>query len=178
MILYHGSISGLKLPIKVDYSSNPCDFGKGFYLGDMKEQAQNRVCNFRDSVVYEMELDMNKYRTYQFEDDVLWALFIGVNRKRIELSEYKKLTDFFDKLHRDYDILIGHIADDKIAQSFNRFMDGDITDRALTECLREVKYGNQYVIKKQNVANDIVILNEYLYDDKERLYLRRDDPRL
>ena len=47
------------------------------------------------------------------------------------------------------DVIIGWIADDKIATVYEYFIKGFITDICLFECLRLVDYGKQVVIKTE-----------------------------
>lgn len=167
-LLYHGSISGLNLPIKHNYSKKLCDFGTGFYLGDNQQQAENRICSYPDGKIYEIELDLTKLKVYTFTDDSLWALYIGSNRGRINISDYPKLKSLTDRFNSEYDVIIGMIADDKIAASFNDFANGNITDKALTECLKAVTYGKQYVIKTENGCQKLKIINEYPLSEESR----------
>lgn len=147
-ILYHGSLSGIEGRIKASYSSRTCDFGSAFYLGEQKIQAINRVCNSKDSKVYTMELEYTDAKVYEFNDSTLWSLFIGVDRGFLDVRRYKKLDNLVQSISSN-DIVIGLIADDKIAQSYTQFLEGNITDKALSECLKYVKYGRQYAIKNQ-----------------------------
>lgn len=165
--LYHGSLGGIHFPIKVDFSKKPCDFGQGFYLGDMKKQAENRVCTSSNGVIYEMRLDLTDLKVFDFKDDVLWALYVGINRGKIDLMMYPKLLKFKQQLDA-HDVLIGLIADDKIAQSYNRFMEGLVTDKVLIECLKSVKYGKQYVIKSQKACAALELMDSYKLTKEQR----------
>ena len=57
MLLYHGSKSGIQGDIRPDYKSNreTCDFGKGFYLGDMPDQPKGLIANRINGRYYEIE---------------------------------------------------------------------------------------------------------------------------
>lgn len=161
--LWHGSIDGIKFPIKVDYSNNLTDFGKGFYLGEIKEQVINRVCEQKKPVLYKFRLLIDKdCKVYSFTDDALWALFIAYNRKKkIDFAKYPKLKKEMIKIEKS-DIIIGNIADDKIAFSYNNFIDGLTTSKVLTESLKLIKYGKQYVIK-----NSKYVKKEFLQIEEE-----------
>lgn len=166
--LYHGSIGGIAHPIKVNFSSKPCDFGQGFYLGEMEIQAKNRVCNSKDGYLYKFDLNLSGLTVYSFRDYTLWALYIGVNRGKINATSYKKLSALVNQINSN-DVIIGLIADDKIAESYNDFLNNNITDIALAECLKEVKYGNQYVIKNQKcIENNLYELSHHILSKDER----------
>ena len=164
-LVFHGSLSGIHGNINVNCNKNECDFGPGFYTGEMIEQAEGRVSNTKESIIYAFKLDMNKVKSekiavYKFNDTILWAIFIGYNRKKIDLSDYKYLKAALDKILQ-YDIIVGLIADDKIADTYNSFCAGLISDVALNECIKYVKYGNQIVFKTDKSLMDISKLAEY-----------------
>lgn len=154
-LLYHGSIQGISGDIDCFRNRGLCDFGVGFYTGECLEQAENRVCNCSNPIIYAYNYNFNGYSVYEFEDIVLWALFVGYNR-RVITNISKKLANKFDNIN-SHDIIIGYIADDKIARSYNDFLEGNITAECLAECLSLIKYGRQFVFKNNNVANSCLI---------------------
>lgn len=159
-VLWHGSISGIDFPIRVNYSNNLCDFGVGFYLGELKEQAENRVSNYKNAMVYKMILKLDdKCRIYRFEDDILWAIYIAYNRKKYSFNQYPKLLKILKNIDK-YDIIIGKIADDKVSNTYNNFIGRNYTDKVLIESLKLVKYGNQIVIKNQKYVNEKYLIIE------------------
>lgn len=143
--LYHGSIEGIRGELSVNMNKSACDFGKGFYTGNNLRQAENRVANNKNGKVYTYECSIGQCNVYKFTDDVLWALFIGYNRGYI-----KSITPELRRTLKNiegHEVIVGKIADDKISMVFNDFMSGNITDKCLSECLKLVKYGEQYVFK-------------------------------
>lgn len=142
MKLYHGTNRDFQ---EIDIAkSNPYkDFGKGFYLTDLRHQAERmalRKVKFfgGECVVQEYEFDESL-----LEDSILnvkvfpspdeeWAAFIHNNRNNT--GEYR----------HDYDIVIGPIADDGVAFLLGRYEEGTIT---LAELARQLEYkqlNNQY----------------------------------
>lgn len=156
--LYHGSDGGLKGSVRHDKSAARCDFGKGFYTGTLREQACNRVCNCGQAFVYDIDVDLSSLKVYEFNDPILWALFIAYNRGSIDFSKYPKLVRIFNVINSN-DVIIGVIADDTIAQVYSEFLQGNITDKCLVECLRYVKYGNQVVFKNMTACRKVKIVN-------------------
>lgn len=121
MILYHGSNIEIE---RIDLSkSRPNkDFGKGFYLTEDKQQAQNmadqkvlqnggkavvNAYEFDESFLINGTLSVKQFEGYTEE----WAQFILENRNR--KSEHP--------IH-NYDIVIGAIADDKVGVQLFRYM--------------------------------------------------------
>lgn len=151
-LLYHGSDGGLHGEISCKRNIGACDFGSGFYTGDNLNQAENRVSNKKDAYLYTFKFDAKDYSVFDFKDDiVLWALYVGYNRGYITIKSNYYLTKF-NKINKS-DIIVGYIADDKISYVFRDFLDGNITDTCLAECLKLVKYGKQYVFKTQSAID-------------------------
>lgn len=128
MILYHGS--NLKIS-KIDLNkTRPFkDFGRGFYLTEIHEQAEqmaNRVVRLfgGEPFVSEFEVDSKKaenLNTISFDSpNNDWALFVTHNRD-------KAFTDYSDLLSNHdnkYDIVFGPVANDDIAYLFRTYTSG------------------------------------------------------
>lgn len=143
MILYHGT--------NIDFSEillSKChpnkDFGRGFYLTDIRSQAQEqavRRCEFEGCgtpIVHKYLFDEQwlqssdlKIRIFQNVSEE-WAEFILKNR-----------TSRGRRLH-DYDIVVGPVADDGVVYQLNLYMQRLITLEALVRELTYKKLNNQY----------------------------------
>ena len=141
MKLYHGSNTKIE---KIDLSKcRPYkDFGQGFYLTEIKEQAEkmaSRTAHIYEGepIVTEFEFDesaLTKLSVKQFDGpNEEWALFVLANRSK----ESQQPT-------HSYDIVIGPVADDDIAQLFRNFNDGFINLTMLVEGLKYKKVSSQY----------------------------------
>ena len=141
MKLYHGSNTKIE---KIDLSKcRPYkDFGQGFYLTEIKEQAEkmaSRTAHIYEGepIVTEFEFDesaLTKLSVKQFDGpNEEWALFVLANRSK----EHEQPT-------HSYDIVIGPVADDDIAQLFRNFNDGFINLTMLVEGLKYKKVSSQY----------------------------------
>jgi hypothetical protein len=165
--LYHGSKDGITGSISCRFSSDICDFGKGFYTGEKIEQAINRVSNQKNGIIYTFETDLSNLKIYRFNNDTEWALYVGVNRGKIDIKQYRKLRILCDKINSS-DVIIGHIADDKIAESFNDFMQGNTTDRCLIESLKLISYGDQYVFKTDAACRRLKLVEKRVLTVEEK----------
>ena len=141
MKLYHGSNTKIE---KIDLSKcRPYkDFGQGFYLTEIREQAEkmaSRTAHIYEGepIVTEFEFDesaLTKLSVKQFDGpNEEWALFVLANRSK----ENQHPT-------HSYDIVIGPVADDDIAQLFRNFNDGYINLTMLVEGLKYKKVSSQY----------------------------------
>lgn len=142
MILYHGT--NIDFQIVDIQKSNPYkDFGRGFYLTDIRYQAERmaaRKVRFfgGECVVQEYEFDKEILNDISLNIKVFespneeWATFVYNNRNNV------------NNFHHDYDIVVGPIADDGVAFLLGRYEEGTIT---LAELARELEYrqlNNQY----------------------------------
>ncbi len=119
MRLYHGTNVEFE-QIDLTKSNRFKDFGQGFYLTDIRQQAaelaEKRAERDGGSpIVQEYEFDENilndaTIKVKRFDAPTAeWAEFIYRNRSR-----HKPL------FHHDYDIVVGPIADDGVAYLLNR----------------------------------------------------------
>lgn len=139
--LYHGSNVEIET-INLDKCSPYKDFGKGFYLTDIKEQAKQMAVR-RTRIAEEKKPTVT---AYSFDERLLensslqvklfdtpskeWALFILANRK--------------GWMQPVYDIVIGPIADDGVVFQLERYMHRLITLDTLVEELTYRKLNRQY----------------------------------
>ena len=142
MKLYHGSNMVIE---QIDLSKcKPYkDFGQGFYLTEIKEQAEQMARRTSaiyggEPVVTEFEFDETALNTlsvkiYQ-ELCEEWALFVMANRSRNNAQP----------IHC-FDIVIGPVADDTIATLFRNFDDGIIDLQMLVNGLKCKKVSSQYL---------------------------------
>ena len=109
MIVYHGSIEIVKNP-DINHSYRPLDFGKGFYVTTVKEQAEKwakrkaDIFNKAKGIVnsYVMSDDMEDLIYKTFADDLVeWIDFVCDCRD--EGTYYLR-----------YDVIAGKVANDKV----------------------------------------------------------------
>jgi len=144
MKLYHGSNVIID---KIDLSlcSPDKDFGKGFYLTDIKRQAEDmaqRRCRYTgqgEPCITTYDFDENELISKELnvllfkKPNERWAQFILDNRKASK-------TGFT----HNYDIVVGPIADDGVAFQLNRYLRGLIDMRVLVKELTYRKLNSQY----------------------------------
>lgn len=160
-IYYHGSNGGICGDIDTKHSVGVCDFGAGFYLGEMRRQAESRVQNSKNPVIYEIQINYSGLRTYEFKDDGLWALFIAYNRGKEQFEQYPKILKLLQQIEKNNDVIIGYIADDKIAYAYRQFNEDNLTVDGLQECLKLVKYGRQIVLKTDKACKQATVIKQY-----------------
>ncbi len=158
MKLYHGSNTAIEA---IDF--NKCkpfkDFGRGFYLTEIEEQAvlmARRTASIYGGeaivTVFEFNktavLGNSKLSVKHFEEpNEEWALFVMNNRSRTHEHP----------IH-EYDIVIGPVADDTIATLFRNFDDGIIDLPTLVSGLKYKKISSQYFFHSQKAAAYLKVL--------------------
>ena len=118
MIVYHGSSEVVRQP-DILHSYRALDFGKGFYVTTVQEQAE-RWARRKASMVggraivnqYQMDDDMTELQVKRFPDDLTdWIEFVCDCRD--------------DKLgYQDYDLIIGKVANDKVFRVVDMYHSG------------------------------------------------------
>lgn len=151
MRLYHGSnvvIESINLAMCRPYK----DFGKGFYLTDIEEQAKQmakRVSRiYGGSPVintFEIQDDFRKLSDIKIRDFGIqtteeWAKFAMNNRNRAFTDEANTLCNKDNK----YDIVIGPVADDNMALLFRQYENEIIDFETLLKGMIYKKTSSQY----------------------------------
>ena len=137
------------------------DFGQGFYLTVMKEQAEkmaNRVARIYGGTpvlnLYEiddsfMQAEGLNIKDFGTETSEEWARFVRNNRSK-NFTDFSNLECNFDN---KYDIVIGPIADDDMALLFRQYENGVITFENMLSGMIYKKTTNQYSFHTQKAIS-------------------------
>lgn len=146
MILYHGSRVEVSAP-DVEHSRNNVDFGKGFYVTPIYDQARKWAEKFarngKPAFISRYAFDENALKecktcifdTYSAE----WLSFILACRSGRD--------------HSDYDIVIGGVANDKVFNTVELFFDGLIDQEEAIKRLRYEKPNLQIAFRSQSTID-------------------------
>lgn len=159
MVLFHGSKSGIEGEVKPS-SRSECDFGRGFYMGTIPRQPLTLICGFPKSKFYIVSVPEKLKKSYNFNDDIEWAMFIAFNRKKMEDIKNSAFYKKYEQITKGYDYAIGSIANDRMYRVLDDFFEGTITDAALITCLSVLKLGKQYVCLNENACKQVRIEKE------------------
>ncbi|MBD5190154.1 MAG: DUF3990 domain-containing protein [Bacteroidales bacterium] len=146
MKLYHASNMSVVCP-DTEHSRDYLDFGKGFYLTSLREQAEKYAQRFlrRKSDAwlnsYEFDYNTEEWKILEFDHyDKEWLEFVSQCRAGKDES--------------DYDLVIGGIADDKVIQTLDRYFIGELSADDTLGLLKYEKTNNQYCIRSQKMLNE------------------------
>lgn len=144
MTLYHGTYMDFA-EIDIAKSQRFKDFGQGFYLTDLREQAERMAARkarlfdgtpvvqaygFDEQLLASGDLSVKTFE----RPDVEWAKFVERNRNRAA-SPYE----------HGFDIVVGPVADDGVAYLMGRYHEGTISIEQLAAELEYKQLNNQYL---------------------------------
>lgn len=163
IILFHGAKGIINGEISISKSKSNNDFGQGFYCGETMEQSALFVSNFEDSSVYIMKLVSHNLKCIHYNVDQDWMLTIAYFRGRLDAykdtQKIKALKNRVDAC----DFIVAPIADNRMFQIIDSFIEGDLTDEQCKHCLAATNLGYQYVFRTEKALQQLEIL--------ERCYL-------
>lgn len=150
MRLYHGSTLSIEKP-DISHSRGNLDFGKGFYLTSIPEQARrwalrkaslersNAVMN-----VFEMSDDISELSVLRFsENDEAWVEFVCRCRRG-------------DKPLQAYDLIIGGVADDRVYEAVNMYYKGYWDMKTTLSALKFYDRNDQYYFATQKAIDQML----------------------
>lgn len=145
MKLYHSSNVSVTKP-DIIYSRNYLDFGRGFYLTSIHEQAVKYAQRFlrrkREAWlnIYEFKFEPSEWKILKFNSyDKDWLNFIASCRAGNDNS--------------DFDIVIGGIANDRVIQTLDRYFEGELSENETLGLLKYEKPNIQYCIRSQRMLD-------------------------
>lgn len=151
MTVYHGSTTEIKKP-DVSFSKKYLDFGIGVYVTAFKNQAEKWALRKADRVekgiatvnVFDMAEELNDYKVLDFKtENEEWLDFVCDCRKGSEI-------------YKNYDIIIGAVADDDVFKTINMYFRGFWDKKKTLDEIRYYKTNNQICITKQEVVDKIL----------------------
>lgn len=157
MKVYHGSTEIVRNPL-VDVGRKNFDFGQGFYVTDLKEQAvswaMRPMNNEKPKYVNVYDLDLGganksgfKIKSFNSYDEE-WLEFVVRNRRG-------------ERLWLSYDIIAGGIANDRVFNTIELYATGLISAEEALQRLKYHKPNNQICILRQEIIDNYLVFLEY-----------------
>ncbi|MDO5302297.1 MAG: DUF3990 domain-containing protein [Clostridia bacterium] len=171
-LLFHGAKSEIIGEIDINKGRNNNDFGRGFYTGESYEQAISFVSGFDNSSVYYIRFDDSDLKCKRYRVDQDWMLTIAYYRGA--LSEYENHPTIQELVaqSQDCDYIIAPIADNRMFQIINSFIDGELTDEQCKHCLATTNLGMQYVFTSDKAVSQSKLIERCYISDNERTYYK------
>ena len=135
MVVYHGSYTKIT-EIDLSMAMPRKDFGKGFYVTKIREQAERWAKRIGDDnncegvvtefIFYENAFIDGVHKVLLFNDYTdEWLDFVVLNRRKDSPI-----------MAHDYDIIEGPVADDRISQNITKYVEGKISREKFFDMLR------------------------------------------
>ncbi len=149
MILYHSSSVIVAEP-DITHSRLYLDFGKGFYLTTIYDQARRYAERFlrrgRTAWLntYDFTCRMEGWKVLSFESyDEAWLDFVSKCRSGNDDT--------------DYDLVIGGIANDRVILTLDRYYAGELTQEQALGLLKFEKPNIQYCVRSERMLKECLI---------------------
>ena len=146
MKVYHSSNMVVEHP-DIQHSRKYLDFGRGFYMTTLYEQAERYAQLFKRRGqqawlnTYELEFEAGSWNVLRFETyDKQWLDFVAQCRDGKDVG--------------DYDLVVGGIANDKVILTLDRYFSGEISQEEALGMLRFEKPNIQYCIRSERMLKE------------------------
>lgn len=171
-ILFHGAKTYLDGQISIERSKNTNDFGRGFYCGESLEQSAMFVASYPESSLYILEFDKTDLSYTQLNVDRDWMLLIAYFRNKLtDYANHPTIQNLLAKIE-GVDYIIAPIADNRMFEIIDSFIEGEITDVQCQHCLSATNLGNQYVFVTDKALSQLQIMRHcYLASEEKSYYL-------
>ena len=155
--VYHGAAQEIQYPL-VHVGRENLDFGKGFYVTDIRSQAKTWASikarylmngqGYINEYLFDFDGALNNYRYKKFEHyDSEWLHFIIDSRDRL-------------KVWKGYDIIEGGVANDRVIDTVESFKAGQISEEFALKELSKHQPNNQICILKQEIVDKYLIFQK------------------
>lgn len=171
VLLYHGSKSGITGKIE-PISRSQCDFGSGFYMGTEVTQALTLICDYDNSKLYLMSVNLKNLKIEEIPANIDWAMVVALHRGKMDNIIDTPFYEKYRKMTAGKDLVIGNIADDRMFYVLDNFFIGNITDVALVNSLSALQLGKQYVAISDKGCCAVKIEKEIEISYLERLFIK------
>lgn len=171
-LLFHGAKTDISGRISVERSRKNNDFGQGFYCGESLEQSAMFVSNYPRASLYMLDFDKTGMQELRLGVEQDWMLMIAFFRGKLTTYENHPIIQRILNRLNGIDYVVAPIADNRMFQIIDSFIEGEITDVQCRHCLSATNLGNQYVFLTQRAADRIQILRKcYLASVEKEAYI-------
>jgi hypothetical protein len=154
MILYHGSYTAVEKP-DLSYARYKTDFGRGFYLTPLKDQAIRWAARFTE------ERGAGIVTSYNFLEKISDKLaedirILEFDTHSLEWLQFITACRLGKHVDDNYDIVIGGVANDKVILTLQLYFRDVISAEDAIGRLRYNKPNYQYCFKNQAVIDEYI----------------------
>lgn len=148
--VYHGASQEIPSPL-VHVGRENLDFGKGFYVTDIRKQAKTWA-EIKSRYLMESKAYINEY-LFDFDNAIKEFRY-----KKFEKYDKEWLHFIIDsrdgiKVWREFDIIEGGVANDRVIDTVEAYKAGQINEENALRELSKHQPNNQICILKQEVVD-------------------------
>lgn len=180
-LLFHGAKNEIHGAIDLTRGRKNNDFGQGFYAGESYEQALSFVSGFDQSSVYFLNFDDSDLKCRKYAVDQEWMMTIAYYRGSLDAYKDHPTVQKLIAQSRACDYIIAPIADNRMFQIINAFINGELTDEQCKHCLAATNLGMQYILTSEQAVAKTRLIERCYISANEREYfkkLRSDEAKL
>lgn len=169
-VLFHGAKTDIEGKISLEKSKDNNDFGKGFYCGESLEQSAMFVSAIPKSSLYIVDFNNIGLKGKNLDINEEWILLIAYHRGRLkDWIDSKRVKNILRK-YENIDFIIAPIADNRVYEIIDSFINGEITDVQCQHCLAATNLGKQYVFLSERAIKNLKVLEHCYLAEKEKDY--------
>ena len=154
MIVYHGSWLEVKNP-DLKHSRSDVDFGKGFYVAPLRDQAVKWCGKFK------RRGKQGSVTTFEFEENA------QENLKILKFDSYsEEWLDFIfacrkgETIYLQYDVIIGGVANDNVFATLDAYFSGYMSKDIALDRLKYEKPNHQICILNDAILEQYLVFKE------------------
>lgn len=176
ILLTHASKKGIVGNIDVKLGRTNSDFGQGFYCGESYDKSISFVCRSDDASIYFIDFNPDGLKRIEFNVEENWMLAIAYYRGRLEeYKNNKKILDIIKSIE-DSDYVVAPIADNRMFEIIDQFIEGYITDEQCKHCLAATNLGLQYVFLTEKAVSNLKVLEKcYISSSEKKYYIKKQE---
>ena len=171
-LLFHGAKSKIDGKIDIHRGRHNNDFGQGFYAGESYEQAISFVSGFENSSVYYICFNDDDLTYKRYEVNQEWMMTIAYYRGALDEYKNHPVVKKIIEQSRACDYIIAPIADNRMFQIINSFIEGELTDEQCKHCLAATNLGMQYIFVSEKAVSQAKLIERCYISHNEREYYK------
>lgn len=172
VLLFHGAKTRIDGPLRTDCSKRRNDFGAGFYCGESLEQSAMFVATYPTSSLYMLRFCPQGLSGKEFGVSREWMLLIAYFRERLGAYADSEVIRSLVQTLEGVDYIVAPIADNRMFEIIDQFIDGEITDEQCRHCLSATNLGKQYVFVTEAALRQVELLERcFLTEAEKEFYL-------
>lgn len=178
ILLTHASKHGIDGDLSLNKGRIETNFGKGFYCGESYEKALAYILRYPESSVYFIDFDPTNLKSIKFKVDTDWMIAVAYFRGKLDQYRNTKIVKKILTKLKDVDYIIAPIADNRMFEIIDSFINGEITNEQCKHSLRATNLGMQYVFISDKSLKNLNIIERCFVSSIEKEDYKKEQAKL